>query len=336
MPHLIMLSDAYEDPLSTVVFAVAVPTHLGAVPVHDRASRGFQCASSTSMIEEGAAPSNYSATPHTDNPLQRLGRMIRHRQRLEPAGGGSVRTAPEILDDIWHVGVPDATMVADPTKRSLTWSEMWYICFSQQAFYRSASHQDSPAGQSEVSIAEEDSARWRRDAAESAARLYREDLHLARVNAALFQISNDILSTSVDDVHARAEPVIHFADRAPLQPTGDADLDRLYRALWDLESFLDETADSHRGERNYLHIWYPDVPGPLLRVWDDVYKLQVWLFEHVSSIYCYMYLVSGSDQIATIQMHLSSDAARSNLDFFSDAGGHFQGNDDTWTVSFTA
>ena len=67
---------------------------------------------------------------------------------------------------------------------------------------------------------------------------------MARVNAALFQISNDVLSTSVSDVHVRAEPVIRFADRAPLQPTSDADLDRLYRALWALECFLDETADS--------------------------------------------------------------------------------------------
>ena len=60
----------------------------------------------------------------------------------------------------------------------------------------------------------------------------------------MFQISNDVLSTSVDDVHVRAGPVIHFADRAPLQPTQDADLDRLYRALWVLKCFLDETADS--------------------------------------------------------------------------------------------
>ena len=241
LPHLTMLSEEYEEPLSTAMFAVAVPTHLGAVPVHDRASRVFQCASSTSMVDEGAASSSSSATPHTDTPLQRLGRMIIHRQQLE---GVSMHTAPEVLDAIWHVGAPDAMMVADPTKRSLTWSEMRYIGFSQRSFCRSATRPDPPAGQSEVSIAEEDSARWRRDAAESAAALHREDLHLARVNAALFQISNDVLSTSVDDVHVRAGPAFHFADRAPLQPTGDADLDRLYRSFWALESFLDETADA--------------------------------------------------------------------------------------------
>ena len=90
-----------------------------------------------------------------DTPLQRLDRMIRHRQQLEPQPDedwdGSVHTAPEVLDAIWHVGVPDAKIVADPTKRSLTWREMRYIGFSQQAFLRSASHPDPPAGQSEVS-----------------------------------------------------------------------------------------------------------------------------------------------------------------------------------------
>ena len=117
MPHLTLMSDAYEDTFSTAVFAVAVPAHLGAVPVHDRASRVFQCASSTSTVETSAASSSSSATPHTDTPLQRLSRMIRMRQQLELADDGSDLTAPEVLDAIWHVGAPDTTMVADPTKR---------------------------------------------------------------------------------------------------------------------------------------------------------------------------------------------------------------------------
>ena len=109
---------------------------------------------------------------------------------LELADYGSERTAAEILESIWHVGVQDTTMVADPTMRSLTWSESRYLGFSRQAFYRSVSFPDPPAGQSEISIAEADSARWRQDATRAAERLYREDLHMARVNAALFQYSD--------------------------------------------------------------------------------------------------------------------------------------------------
>ena len=79
MPHLTLMSDAYEDTFSTAMFAVAVPAHLGAVPLHDRASRIFQCASSTSTVETSAGSSSDTSTPHTDTPLQRLSRLIRMR-----------------------------------------------------------------------------------------------------------------------------------------------------------------------------------------------------------------------------------------------------------------
>ena len=73
-------------------------------------------------------------------------------------------------------------MVADPTMRSLTWNELRYLGFSRQTFYKSVSLPDPPAGQSDIPIAEADGARWRRDAAQSAERLHREDLHMARIN----------------------------------------------------------------------------------------------------------------------------------------------------------
>ena len=108
------------------------------------------------------------------------------------------------------------------------------------AFSRSSAAIPSyPLGQTE---AEADSERWRGDAARAAARLHREDLHLARVNSALFQISNDVLSSSMADVHLRAEAVLRSEERPPNQPTDDADLNRLYRAMWAMEVLLDESA----------------------------------------------------------------------------------------------
>ena len=129
-----------------------------------------------------------------------------------------------------------STSAPDVDTRPLSWTEYRYIEFSRST----ASVPNYPVGQTE---AEADSVRWRVDAKRAAARMHREDLHLARVNSALFQISNDILSSAVDDVHLRAETVLRAVDHIPLQPTDDADLNKLYRSMWALEVLLDGTAD---------------------------------------------------------------------------------------------
>jgi hypothetical protein len=95
--------------------------------------------------------------------------------------------------------------------RPLSWSEHRYIEFSRST----TSIPIYPVGLTEV---EADSARWLADAERAAARLHREDLHLARVNSALFQISNDVLSSSMVDVHLRAETVLRSEERPPKKP----------------------------------------------------------------------------------------------------------------------
>ena len=130
-----------------------------------------------------------------------------------------------------------STSEPDVDTRPLSWTEHRYIEFSRST----TSIPSYPVGQTE---AKTDSVRWRVDAEHAAARLHREDLHLARVNSALFQIANDILSSSVDDVHLRAETVLRAEDRISLQPTDDADLNKLYRSMWALEVLLYKTAAS--------------------------------------------------------------------------------------------
>ena len=142
--------------------------------------------------------------------------------------------------------VPDDTeeMPTPPNvseTRPVSWNEHRYMEFSRS----SAAVPGHPLGQTE---ADADSERWRGDAARAAARLHREDLHLARINSAIFQITNDVLSSSMADVHLRAEAVLRSEERAPSQPTDDAGLNRLYRAMWAMEVLLDESADQPENE----------------------------------------------------------------------------------------
>ena len=65
-------------------------------------------------------------------------------------------------------------------------------------------------------------------------RLHHQDIHMACLNAALFQVSVDVLGTSTDEVHTRSEVLLQGSEAPTGTPTGDADLDRLYRCLWAL------------------------------------------------------------------------------------------------------
>ena len=69
---------------------------------------------------------------------------------------------------------------------------------------------------------------------------------LASTRRSSYQITNDVLPTSVADVNLKAETVLRCRseDRTPSQPTDDADLNKLYRLMWTLEVLLDETAVS--------------------------------------------------------------------------------------------
>ena len=218
--------DQQEDESGAfVTFAPALPVssavHLGGDSMPDLSLLAdiFVDTSSTTTFAV-AVPQHLSTMPIHD----------RSRRIFRCASSTSMHEADE------ETALALSTSVPDVDTRPLSWTEYRYIEFSRST----ASIPNYPVGQTE---AEADSVRWRVDAKRAAARMHREDLHLARVNSALFQISNDILSSAVDDVHLRAETVLRAVDHIPLQPTDDADLNKLYRSMWALEVLLDGTAD---------------------------------------------------------------------------------------------
>ena len=163
------VDDQQEDESGAfVTFAPALPVssavHLGGDSMPDLSLLAdiFVDTSSTTTFAV-AVPQHLSTLPIHD----------RSRRMFRCASSASM---PEVSEE---TSLTLSTPEADVDTRPLSWTEHRYIEFSRSTIPIPS----YPVGQTE---AEADSERWRADVEHAAARLHREDLHLARVNSALF------------------------------------------------------------------------------------------------------------------------------------------------------